>query len=74
MPLNRGTSWLRNLHRLTLMMDLSISMNSSSLGNLCFRLAAVWRWQARHVSLVNYSASQVRLNKHAAQQSSNAGS
>lgn len=40
MPLNRGTSWLRNLQRLTLMMELSISTNSSSLGNLCFRLAA----------------------------------
>lgn len=40
MPLNSGTSFLRNLHRLTLMMDLSINTNSSSFGNLCFRLAA----------------------------------
>lgn len=46
MPLNSGTSFLRNLHRLTLMMDLSINTNSSSLGNLCFRLAAGARQQS----------------------------
>ena len=40
MPLNSGTSWDKNLHRLTSMMDRSISSCSSLSAYLRFRLAA----------------------------------
>ena len=40
MPSNNGTSWERNLHRFTSMMDRSIRTCSSSSGNLRLRFPA----------------------------------